>query len=262
VARTRKNQKHRSVANIDNSQETGGSEQGDDESVLERISQMAQDHPGTAIGAGFALIAGAVAGLVFPFLKSAGPSKVEATSPPAKSTRTANRKTSKRGKTKSTNSAAKASTKVTAPAPRTPALASKTKVKASNAGSTHMNHPEAQTQPHRELGSKGATRGSRVPEGPPKTQPVRRRPVHHLSKRSRPNLRVASKVVKQGGARSGHLSRYSSARAEMKHVLGRGRTTRLSAYARGKATDAQRRLVKDYQCKVFYVCEREQQPVT
>jgi hypothetical protein len=106
VARTRKNQKHRSVAKIDNSQATGGSKQGDDESVLERINQMAQDHPGTAIGAGFALIAGAVAGLLFPFLKSAGPSKVEAKSSPAKSARTANRKTRERGKTKSTNSAA------------------------------------------------------------------------------------------------------------------------------------------------------------
>jgi hypothetical protein len=166
VARTRKNQKHRSVANIDNSQATGGSKQGDDESVLERISQMAQDHPGTAIGAGFALIAGAVAGLVFPFLKSAGPSKVEAKSPPAKSTRTANRKTSKRGKTKSTNSAAKASRKVTAPAARTPALAGK--AKASNAGSTHMNHPEstdaAAPRARKQRSDKGVARPRRVPK--------------------------------------------------------------------------------------------------
>jgi hypothetical protein len=166
VARTRKNQKHRSVANIDNSQEIGGSEHGGDESVLERISQMTRDHPGTAIGAGFALIAGAVAGLVFPFLKSAGPSKVEATSPPAKSTRTANRKTSKRGKTKSTNSAAKASTKVTAPAPRTPALASKTKVKASNAGSTHMNQPgstdAAAPRARKQRSDKGVARPGRA----------------------------------------------------------------------------------------------------
>jgi hypothetical protein len=145
VARTRKNQKHRSVANIENSQETGRSKQGEDESIVERISQMAQDHPGTAIGAGFALIAGAVAGLVFPFLKSAGPSKVQAESPPAKSTRTANRKTSGRGKTKSTGSAAKARTKVSGKASRTPALAgkakAKAKAKANNAGSTQVNHP-------------------------------------------------------------------------------------------------------------------------
>lgn len=43
--------------------------------------------------------------------------------------------------------------------------------------------------------------------------------------------------------------------------VGRGRTTLLSAYVRGKPTDAQRRLVEDYQCKVFYLCRPEQQPV-
>jgi hypothetical protein len=172
VVRTRKNQKHRSAGNTDNPQENGGSKQGDDESVLERISQMAQDHPGTAIGAGFALIAGAVAGLVFPFLKSAGPSKVEAKSLPAKSTRTANRKTSERGKTKSTNAAAKASTKVSAPALGTPALASKAKnkakAKASKAGSTQMNHPEssvtAATRARKPRSDKGVARPRTAPK--------------------------------------------------------------------------------------------------
>jgi hypothetical protein len=168
VARTRKNQKHRSAGNTDNPQENGGSKQGHDESVLERISQMAQDHPGTAIGAGFALIAGAVAGLVFPFLKSAGPSKVEAKSPPAKSTRTVNRKTSEHGKTKSTNSAAKASTKVSTPAPRAPALAGKAKAKASNAGSARVNHSEstvtAAPRVRKQRSDKGVARPRKAPK--------------------------------------------------------------------------------------------------
>lgn len=41
----------------------------DDQSVLERMAELARDNPKTAFGAGVALIAGAIAGLAWPFVK-------------------------------------------------------------------------------------------------------------------------------------------------------------------------------------------------
>ena len=43
--------------------------------------------------------------------------------------------------------------------------------------------------------------------------------------------------------------------------VGRGRTTYLTAYVRGNVTDAQRKLVGQFQCAVFYACNQQRKRV-
>src|SRR5687767_11289057 len=60
----------------------------EDRSDLDRMSDLARDNPKTALGAGVALIAGAIASLAWPFMKSktsAAPKRKQAKANPTRS---------------------------------------------------------------------------------------------------------------------------------------------------------------------------------
>lgn len=75
MARTTKTTKRNAAARaVDNDFENSGYYEWDgadeDRSVLERLGELARGNPGAALGAGVALIAGAIVGLAWPFVKS------------------------------------------------------------------------------------------------------------------------------------------------------------------------------------------------
>jgi hypothetical protein len=73
----------------------------DDQSVIDRMSELARDNPKAALGAGLALVAGAIASIAWPFVRSKGSSK------PAERKKSATKRRSAASRTKASGGAAR-----------------------------------------------------------------------------------------------------------------------------------------------------------
>lgn len=137
----------------------------DDRSVMERVSDLARDNPKTALGAGVALIAGAIASLAWPFVKS-------------KSASAPKRKPSSKRKGPSTRKSASAGNKPKASTTRKSKTASagSTGRKKAASGKADTSRPSTTAAPERRtVKAKGSpTAGTAKPRKPRSDKGVKR----------------------------------------------------------------------------------------